>query len=141
MQRKLEQLAEKLLDGDKLIRSVRIDCELDLSFISKKLYDALQKLAPFGMGNPKPTFISKNITIEDMRLVGADGRHLKLNLKSQISNLKFDAIGFNMGEMSEKISIGDTIDIVYTIEQDEWNGNNRLQLKIKDIKISTNLDN
>ena len=134
VQRKLEQLAEELLDEDKLIRSVRIDCELDLSFIDKKLYDVLQKLAPFGMGNPQPTFITKNITIKDMRLVGADGKHLKLRVSQSNSPEQLDAIGFSMGGFSEKIRIGNTVDLIYTIEQNEWNGNNRLQLKIKDLR-------
>jgi len=134
VQRKLEQLVEELLDEDKLIRSVRIDCELGLSFIDKKLYDVLQKLAPFGMGNPQPTFITKNITIEDMRLVGADGKHLKLRVYQSKSPEQLDAIGFNMGDFAGKIHTGDTIDIIYTIEQNEWNGNNRLQLKMKDLR-------
>ncbi len=137
VQRKLEQLAEELLDEDKLIRSVRIDCELDLSSIDKKLYDVLQKLAPFGMSNPQPTFISKNITIEDMRLVGQDGKHLKLRVSQSNSPEQLDAIGFNMGDFSEKIRVENTVDLLYTIEQNEWNGNNILQLKIKDFRISS----
>ncbi len=134
LQRKLEELAEGLLDEDKLKRILNIDLEVLLSDINFEFYKKLQKLAPFGIGNPQPTFISKNITIEDMRLVGADGKHLKLRVSQPSLPEQLDAIGFNMSEMSEKIRIGDTIDIVYTIEQNEWNGNNRLQLKIKDLR-------
>ncbi|MCL4418752.1 single-stranded-DNA-specific exonuclease RecJ [Patescibacteria group bacterium] len=133
LQGKLEELAEELLDEDKLKRNLRIDCNLPLSYIDEKLYDATQKLAPFGVGNPQPTFVSRKVVIEDMRLVGMDGKHLKLNLKSQISNLKFDAIAFGMGNRSDELHIGDIIDIVFTIEQDRWNGNHRIQIKIKDL--------
>ena len=132
LQKKLEQLAEELLDKDKLTRSVRIDCELDLSFIDKKLYDVLQKLAPFGMGNPTPVFLSKNLVVEDMRLVGNDGLHLKLRV--QKDGKYFDAIGFGLGDRADEVRIGSKIDLVYTIEENEWNGNNRLQLKIKNLK-------
>ena len=132
LQKKLEQLAEELLDKDKLTRSVRIDCELDLSFIDKKLYDVLQKLAPFGMGNPTPVFLSKNLVVEDMRLVGNDGLHLKLRV--QKDGKYFDAIGFGLGDRADEVRIGSKIDLVYTIEENEWNGNNRLQLKIKDLR-------
>jgi len=136
LQKALESRAESLLNKELLTRSLRIDCELPLSFIDLNLYEALQKLAPFGMGNPEPTFISKNVVVEDIRLVGAEGKHLKLNFKFQISNFKFgrlEGIAFGMGQ-SSKIHINDKIDIAYTIDEDEWNGEKRLQLKIKEIK-------
>ncbi len=133
LQEKLEKLADKMLGKDKLKRTLRIDCELPLSYIDDKLYDRLQKLVPFGIGNMQPKFVSRKIIIEDMRLVGEDGKHLKLKLKSQNSNLKFDAISFNIGEKSAGIRRGDAIDIAYTIERDDWNGNRHLQLKIKDL--------
>ena len=133
LQKVLEEKAELILTEDLLIRSLKIDCELPLEFIDINLYESLQKLAPFGMGNPEPVFISRNVVIEDIRLVGMEGKHLKINVKCQMSNVKFGGIGFGMGEMFSKIKIGDRIDIAYTIDINEWNGEQRLQLKIKDI--------
>ena len=133
LQKVLEEKAELILTEDLLIRSLKIDCELPLEFIDINLYESLQKLAPFGMGNPEPVFISRNVVIEDIRLVGMEGKHLKINVKCQMSNVKFSAIGFGMGKMFSKIKIGDRIDIAYTIDINEWNGEQRLQLKIKDI--------
>lgn len=131
LQGKLEKLAEKLLDEDKLKRNLRIDCNLPLFYIDEKLYDAIQKLAPFGMGNPQPTFVSRKVIIEDMRLVGMDGKHLKLRLRQSIA---LDAIAFGMGDRANELHIGDIIDIVYTVEQDQWNGNRRIQIKMKDFR-------
>ncbi len=69
-----------------------------------------------------------------MRLVGTDGKHLKLKLKTQNSNVKtFDGIAFNMGEKAKGFHIEDIVDVAYVIDEDQWNGNARLQLKIKDI--------
>ncbi|MBI2031321.1 MAG: single-stranded-DNA-specific exonuclease RecJ [Candidatus Levybacteria bacterium] len=136
LQKKLEKLADKILTQDLFVRSLYIDCEFDINYLNEEFYNVLQKLAPFGMGNSQPAFVSKNIIIEDMRLVGMDGRHLKLNLKTQISNLKIEGIGFGMGERSNEIRIGDRIDLVYQIEKNEWNGNSKLQLKIKDLRRS-----
>ena len=127
LQKTLEDRAELVLSKDLLTRSLKIDCELALSFIDLNLYESLQKLAPFGMGNPEPTFISKDVVVEDVRLVGAEGKHLKLKFR-------IEGIAFGMGEMSSKIHIGDKVDIVYTIDENEWNGEKRLQLKIKDIQ-------
>src|SRR3989344_4512863 len=134
LEKKFEELAVKLLDTEKLKRILNIDLEVLLSYINFEFYKKLQKLAPFGIGNPQPTFITKNITIKDMRLVGADGKHLKLRVSQSNSPEQLDAIGFSMGGFSEKIRIGNTVDLIYTIEQNEWNGNNRLQLKIKDLR-------
>ena len=140
LQETLEKEAEKLIDEQLLTRTLRIDCELALSFINEKLYDEIQNFAPFGMGNPEPTFVSRGVTIEDMRLVGNDGRHLKFRFsqKSEVSSqqLLFEAIAFGMGERSAEFHIGDTVNIVYTIEQNEWNGNKKLQLKLKDLAKS-----
>ena len=134
LQKILEDRAELALNKDLLTRSLKIDCELPLSFIDLNLYESLQKLAPFGMGNPEPTFISKNVAVEDMRLVGAEGKHIKLKFRIQNSEFRIDGIGFGMGEMSAKIRIGNKVDIVYTIDENEWNGETRLQLKIKDLR-------
>ncbi len=133
----LHKKADGVLDGEALTRKLRIDCELPLSLIDIDLYESLQKLAPFGMGNPEPVFVSKNVVIEDMRLVGMEGKHLKMNFKFQISNFKFgriEGIGFGMGERASEFKIGDKVSIVYVIDNNEWNGEQRLQLKIKDIR-------
>jgi len=136
LQKALEDKAELLLNKDLLTRSLKIDCELPLSAISMKLYESLQELSPFGMGNPEPTFVSHSVVAEDVRLVGNEGKHLKLIVSSQKTGAKFEGIAFGMGEKA-KIHIGDKADIVYIINENEWNGERRLQLKIKDIKISS----
>ncbi len=151
LQEKLEESAEKAVGEDLLARTLRIDCEIKLSDIIPDFYEQLQTLEPFGMGNPQPTFVSRGVTIEDMRLVGADSRHLKFRLSchpersegSQDSSpasrraqndILMDAIAFGLGERAGEFHIGDKVDIVYIIEQDTWNGNQKLQLKIKDIQ-------
>ncbi|OGH18065.1 MAG: single-stranded-DNA-specific exonuclease RecJ [Candidatus Levybacteria bacterium RIFCSPHIGHO2_12_FULL_38_12] len=136
LQKALEERVTLLLSDELLMRSLRIDCELELEHVSKELYSALQELSPFGMGNPEPTFVSKNVGISDMRVIGRDGKHLKLKFKVQSSKFKveFDAIGFGMGNLSKEFKIGDMVDIAYVIGENTWNGSTKLQLKIKDIK-------
>ncbi|MDO8461120.1 MAG: hypothetical protein Q7S38_01615, partial [bacterium] len=154
LQKTLENLAEKTLDSEKLTRTLRIDCEISLSMIGHDLYDEIQKLAPFGMKNPEPTFVSKNVVIEDMRVVGRDGNHIKFRfschpelVSGSRSRNKFgmtnkqvrhdrtiDGIGFGIGEKAKEFHIGDKVDIVYTIDENTWNGDSKLQLKIKDLK-------
>ncbi len=111
-----------------LNQTLRVDCELPLDLVTNGLYDTIQKLAPFGMGNPVPVFVSKGVVIEDVRLVGAEGKHLRFRFKG------FDGIWFNAGDRAAEFKIGDKVSLAYTIDQDLWNGNKRLQLKIKDLK-------
>lgn len=137
IEKKFQELAEKLIKDSHLIRKQRIDCDLPLSMISNDLYEAIKKLEPFGMGNPLPVFKSK-AEIEDIRSIGQDGKHLKLRVKPLATShqplaTSFDGIGFGMGEVTSKLHIGDTVGIVFSLDQNIWNGNKRLQLKIKNI--------
>lgn len=130
LEKNLTDRAELEIDEESLVRNLRIDCELEIDDINVTLHRDISKLKPFGMGNPEPTFLTQNVSIADLRLVGQDGRHLKLKLGN------FDAIAFGMGERSRELKIGDMIDVVYTIENNVWNGSERLQLKIKDLRLS-----
>ena len=134
LEKKLYETAQKLLKRRHLERILRIDLELDPSLINDETYSVVQQLAPFGMANPEPTFLTRGLVVQNIRKVGKDGRHLKLNLKSQISNLNFNAIAFGAGEDS-KIKIGDKLDVVYTIENNSWNGYKNIELKVKDVRI------
>ena len=133
LEKNLKKRAKELLGEEKLKRLLRIDLELPVLNLNQNLYDAIQKLQPFGMKNPEPTFLTKNLVIEDIRLVGNGGKHLKIQLKSQNSKVKIDGIAFGMGE-GNGFKIGDSVDVVYNLSENEWNGNKNLQLKIKDIK-------
>ncbi len=147
LEKNLKRKAKELLDEEKLKRSLKIDLELPGSLISQKLYDAIQKLQPFGMKNPEPTFLTKNLVIEDMRLVGNDGKHLKMRLtiddppaiasKALRAGLRFtiEGIAFGMGEETG-FKMGDKVDVVYTLSENEWNGSKTIELKIKDIRKS-----
>ncbi len=132
LEKKLEELTVTLLNTKKLERILIIDTQISLKDITNNFYNNLQELSPFGIGNPKPTFLSKNISVEDMKVVGADGKHLALKLGQ--SGIFLEAIGFNLGVRAEEIEIGEKIDIIYTIEQDTWSGSTRLKLRIKDFR-------
>lgn len=127
LQERLEGLAEKELDEDKFTRSLKIDAEIPLDVVTPELFKQLQQLQPFGFGNPEPVFVTRNVKVTESRLVGADGKHLKLRFSSM------DAIAFNMGNLYSQLQHQATVDLAYAIDMNTWNGSSRLQLKIKDI--------
>lgn len=146
LQKRLEKLVDKKLDEESLTKTLRIDAEIPLEFITEDLWQKLRYFEPFGFGNPEPVFATRNVIIVESRLVGADGKHLKLRLSSPVIpatvcagrqagiQSSIDAIAFNLGSLQSKLKSGSVVDIVYTIALDTWNGNKKLQLKIKDIK-------
>jgi single-stranded-DNA-specific exonuclease len=134
LQTLLVEAAEEAIDKNALIKSINIDCELPLEIVSQQLYEAIQKLSPFGIGNAEPVFVSRGAIVKDIRAIGKESKHLKLNVKCPMSNVQYDAIGFSMGDREKGIKVGDAIDIVYTIDENIWNGRRSLQLKIKDIQ-------
>jgi len=133
VKKKMEKLAEKMITADLLSKEMVIDSEISLQIINLELIAELEKLAPFGPANPTPGFLTKNLIIDSMRLVGSDGRHLKLSLRDSKTETKIEAIAFNLGKKAEELKAEDRVDVVYTISVNEWNGNRSPQLKIKDL--------
>ncbi len=131
--RKFNQLAKPLLTEEILSKSLKIDCQLPFTAIDNSLLAKILKFAPFGVGNPAPTFVTLGVGVLKARTVGRQNSHLKLKLRQ--NGRIFDAIAFGFGNLSPKLSLGDQIDIVYTPEENVFNGNKSLELKIKDIKI------
>ena len=98
--------------------------------MSWELRQELDRLEPCGYANPQPLFLSRNVRIHNQRIVGADGKHLKLALSD--GRATWDAIAFRQGEQADKLS--DRVDIVYHLEINEWRGQRRLQLNVQDIR-------
>lgn len=138
----IKTLHEKLLleaekiDGDSFLRKSRVDVEVDFSDICEDLYNEIGKFAPYGYGNPEPAFMTRGVFIKDARLVGKDKTHIKLSLqqKDNSPGPPFGAIGFRMAEVYSKITSRKPVDVIYSLTLDSWNGNHRLELKLKDIK-------
>ena len=130
---KLLRLAKKSLLNKELEPAIEIDCELDLEQITWQLFTALEKFKPFGFANPQPLFATKKVKLLSFRSVGQDNKHLKLTLQG--STLKVEAIAFSFGHLAQKLTPGQLIDIIYTLEKNVWNGKKDLQLKIKEIKV------
>lgn len=127
---RLLELAETKISDSDLQPTLSIDAELASNAVTESLYETLQKFEPHGFGNSRPLFLGKEVQVQEVRTVGADGRHLKLRVDSK------DAIAFDLAERGKEIVPGDLIDLVYSVDKNEWNGRSRLQLKVLDLKKS-----
>ena len=125
---------ERILDSQKA-PVMHYDAELTLNTISPKLYRILIQMAPFGPKNMKPVFVSHNcIDKGGSRLVGKDQDHLKLEMVDS-SGTVIQGIGFGLGQHHSKVKQKNPFSILYTLDENEFNGIVSLQLVIKDIKF------
>ncbi|MGX7243392.1 single-stranded-DNA-specific exonuclease RecJ [Enterococcus quebecensis] len=101
--------------------------ETTISFIQQ-----LKILAPFGTDNPVPNFLFKDVSIEQIRQIGADKSHLKFQLSQ--AGAKLDAIAFQMGNQADEFGLG-TTNVAGQLSINEWNGNKKPQLMVSDFSI------
>jgi single-stranded-DNA-specific exonuclease len=128
LQKRLLTLAEAQLAGIDLRPHIDIDAEVPLSVFAGETFKDIQRLAPFGSGNPLPAFVSRRVEIVDQRPIGSQGEHLGLKLKHE--GIAWDAIGFRFGNRAQEVTT--YLDIAYNLDIDRWNGGERLRLKILD---------
>jgi single-stranded-DNA-specific exonuclease len=130
---KFEEVVAATIDPDLLIPEIEIDAELSFSEISWSFYNILLQLEPYGPDNLRPVFISKKVSDTGFtKIVKED--HIRFSFKQ--NNIVFTGIGFNMAEKFALFQTKKPVDIVYTIDENEWNGNKSLQLRMIDLRIS-----
>lgn len=129
-----EKVVSQSIDPRLLQPEVRIDAEIMLSEITPKFYRILKQFAPFGPGNMAPTFMSRNIKdVGYGKCVGEDKSHLRVVVK-QGNSTQFTGIGFSLGTKHDIACTGQPFKAAYVIDENEWQGNVSLQLRLKDIK-------
>lgn len=116
-----------------IVPEIQIDEKIQLQDISIKDVEELSLLEPFGEGNRVPLFQMSGVKISSIRAL-SEGKHLKLFLKDD--NKYIDAIGFNMGNVADKYTIEDKIDLVGGLELNNYNGKEKMQINLKDIRHS-----
>ena len=129
-----EDVVSKTIDRNLLTPEIKIDTKIDLQDITPKFYRILKQFAPFGPSNMTPVFMTEDLLDTGYgKCVGEDKTHLRITVRQSHSN-SLVAIGFGMGDKLNIISNGQPFKAVYSIDENEWQGNVSLQLKLRDIK-------
>lgn len=133
----LLEFAEKKLTENDLTPILEIDAELGLKDINWVNYDRLQSFTPFGYGNPEPKFLVRGLEVVGLRLVGGNGKHLKMELRMTDERARlakeFKAIGFNLSDWENRLKIGDLVEAVIELTVNQWNGRRDLEMKLVDL--------
>lgn len=128
---RLQGLAEAQLGGQDLRPAVRVDADdVPFSALTGELARDLRQFEPCGYGNPAPVLASRGAKVVNQRALGQDGQHLKLTLAQ--GRVTFDAIAFNQAAWRD--SLPAHLDVAYVLEINEWNGERRLQLNVRDLQ-------
>ncbi|MCX6809324.1 MAG: single-stranded-DNA-specific exonuclease RecJ [Candidatus Berkelbacteria bacterium] len=113
-------------------KCLNIDALIESSQIKMQLADDLEKLEPYGAGNPKPIFAVEKIKVDSIRSIGRDQSHRKVTFIK--SNHYHQAVLFNFAQGNWIIAKGDILDIAFCIDINRWNGNEKIDLILKDVK-------
>jgi single-stranded-DNA-specific exonuclease len=127
---RLEAIAGQQLGGLDLRPTLQADAEVKLGNLGADLLNQLELLEPTGYGNPNVNFVSRDLQVRGGRTVGKDSSHLKLTVTD--GRVSFDAIAFRQGYWAPNLP--KAIDLLYRFEANEFNGQKRLQLNVKDLK-------
>ncbi len=132
-QQRMAEVASAKLDDSTCSPILNIDGVVGFQEIHPKMLYELEQLHPYGVGNPEPMFLGENVQVLEQRVVGEN--HLKLVVR-QGRSVPFDCIGFRMGLMDhfQKLQ-GRMVDMVFIPEINRWQGMDRIQLRIRDMKV------
>lgn len=123
----IDTAVRKQIGAPPYVAELKPDIETDAQELSLQMIDVLDRLAPFGQGNPDPLFMSSNVRVRSKGVVATT--HLKLRLGED--GRGHDAIAFGMGDLAEHI--GDCVDVLYCLERNTYQGRTQLQLRVVDI--------
>ena len=132
---KFEEVVSASCDERLLVPEIAIDSEIDLADITPKFHRILKQFAPFGPLNMSPTFMTQNLVDTGYgKKVGADQTHLKAAVTQNNRGQRIGCIGFNLGDKYDLICDKKSFKAAYSLDENEWNGEVSLQLRLKDIK-------
>ncbi|MCS6917447.1 MAG: single-stranded-DNA-specific exonuclease RecJ [Chitinophagales bacterium] len=128
--RRFEEVVADTIKEDQLIPELNISAEIHLSSINPSLWNLLKRFAPHGPQNQRPLFVTNGVTDTGWSRVVKE-KDLKVNLKKDRCTVT--GIGFGMADQLPRIRQGLPFSICYTVHENEWNGEKRLEIKLKDL--------
>ncbi|MEI2738662.1 MAG: single-stranded-DNA-specific exonuclease RecJ [Chitinophagaceae bacterium] len=130
---KFEQVVSAAIKPEQLIPEIIIDAEISLKDIKQPFYDIISQMEPYGPENLRPVFIAKKVTDTGWSKVVKE-QHIRFSV--QQDNVTITGIGFGMADKFHLLTQKQPVDIVFTIDINEWNGTSSLQIRVIDFQLS-----
>ncbi len=130
---KFEEVVSSTITAEQLIPEIIVDAEISLKDIKQSFYDIISQMEPFGPENLRPVFIIKNVMDNGWSKIVKE-QHIRFSIKQD--NVTITGIGFGMASKFSILEQKKPVDIVFTIDENEWNSSTSLQLKVIDFRLS-----
>jgi len=134
LRERLVEKAHMILTEDDFIPVSRVDVSCKLEDITVKSIEEMQQLSPFGMNNPKPIIHLEDMTLANVRKIGAEQNHLKIVFSQEEQQL--DCVGFGMGYIHDELSPAVAVSAIGELTINEWNNLRKPQIMLKDLKVN-----
>jgi single-stranded-DNA-specific exonuclease len=131
--KRLSEFAHKCLEVEHLKPLVKIDAQASLGQVNYELYQQIESLQPWGIGNSTPVFWTPNVRVIEQRAIGKTQTHLKLTLQEENSSTQIKALAWRWGEYCP---LPEHLDIAYKLKENHWQGNTNIELEIVGVKLS-----
>ncbi|MBI4114530.1 MAG: single-stranded-DNA-specific exonuclease RecJ [Candidatus Niyogibacteria bacterium] len=138
LKKRLNDVYKKIEKEKNLFEELQIDKTLSLDEVEWDTYATLSRFEPFGMDNPRPVFLFKDLIIDGVRVFGNGADHLELQFKKTNGN-RVKAISFGDGKEAEKLSSGFLIDLAASVERNSFRDTDELRLRIVDYKLKSSI--
>ena len=130
---RFEEIVALAIEPQLLIPEIVIDAEIEFKNITKSFYNIIIQMEPYGPENLRPVFITRNVFDTSWSKIVKE-QHIRFVIKKD--NIVLTGIGFNLAEKFHLLQANKPVDVVYTIDENEWNGETSLQLKVIDFRLS-----
>lgn len=128
-----EKMVESVIEPHLLIPEIIIDTEINFRNVTRGLYNIICQMEPYGPENMRPVFITRNVFDTSWSKIVKE-QHLRFIVKQD--NIIFTGIGFNMADKLPLLQMNKPLDLIYTLDENEWNGEKQLQLKVMDVRLT-----
>ena len=133
LRERVNEIADYNLSKEDLIENIKVEYELEEESATLDLVDNLHKLEPFGLSNPSPRFIMRDLLLTNIYKMGKNKQHLKLICENKKS---YECVGFNMAYLADYFQEGDKIDVLFQVDENNFNNERKMQFLLKDIRLS-----
>jgi single-stranded-DNA-specific exonuclease len=133
---KFEEIVASMIEPRSLIPEIIIDAQLSFADIKGSFYNILSQMQPFGPGNTQPVFIARNVIDKGYSRIVKE-QHIRFSLYQ--NSILMDGIGFGLAHKFHLFEAKEPLDVLFTLEENEWNNQKNLQLKVIDFELSLRL--
>jgi single-stranded-DNA-specific exonuclease len=130
---RLSEFAHQCLEVEHLKPLVKIDAQASLGQVNYELYQQIESLQPWGIGNSTPVFWTPNVRVIEQRAIGKTQTHLKLTLQEENSSIQIKALAWRWGEYCP---LPECLDIAYKLKENHWQGNTNIELEVVGVQLS-----